>query len=90
MKKRVEVTSVGLAHARPITHYQISVYRISSIKRLPRINAGPELTPGVRTIKCKRRVSIKRRVKRKGVAMSTWCDSCSIASALPPTRLACA
>ena len=29
----------------------------------------------------KRRVSIKRRVKRKGVAMSTWCDSCSIASA---------
>ena len=47
----------------------ICFYRISSIKRLPRINAN------------KRQVSIKRRVKRKGVAMSSWCDSCSIASA---------
>ena len=36
---------------REIAEWSVIMYRISSIKRLPRINAGPELTPGVRTIK---------------------------------------
>ena len=50
--KHRDATPCSLRLAPPMPRIRlVYIYRISSIKRLPRINARPELTPGVRTIK---------------------------------------